>query len=119
MENQGLLDLQEFIAREEIIVRSRNLAVEEIRFREDMGMFFAGGYRLYHVAKDYYDLYLKLASTKNFATLFKRVSSMNPMTFGMKAWTTWTRVIELWNRAEYTKAGQVFADGMFTDKYDK
>ena len=118
LNTEGLVDMQEFMVRDNIIDRKKNLAIEEIMFREDMAMFWRGGYRLANCALDYYSLYSKILGSDNLATEWKRVHEINPIQFGMEAWTTWTRIIELWNRAEYTKAGKIFTNGMFPTVYE-
>jgi len=101
------------MVRENVIDRKKNVAIEELMFREDMKMFWTGGYRLVHALIDYYDLYSTLYGSDNLSTEFKRLHHINPMQFGMAGWTTYMEVNQLWSRGEYTKAGQEISNGLF------
>ena len=86
LESQGLVDLQEFVVRDNIIDRKKNLAVEELIYREDMKMFWSGAYRIVHCLIDYFELYTTIWGTENFSTEFHRMQEIAPMEFGMNAW---------------------------------
>ena len=118
-ESQGLVDLQEFAVRDNILAYKNYVAIEELIFREDMNMFWSGGYQLVHCLIDYYDLYTKILGTENFTTEWERLQKIEPMEFGMHAFSTWTSVTGLWMEGKHAEAGKAFASGMFPIKQEK
>jgi len=84
-----------------------------------MSMLWSGGYKLVHLLMDYYDLYSKIMGTENFTTEWERLQQINPVEFGMHAFTTWTSVTGMWTEGKHSEAGKAFAHGMFPIKQEK
>ena len=113
LESQGLVDIQEFLVRDEIVNRKKAVAIEEIIYRENTTMLWNGGYSIVHCAMEYYDLYSKLYHSENLTTEYNRLQETNIMQFGMEAYMTFNKVNELWAKQAYVEAGKAFANGLF------
>lgn len=112
-ENEGLVDMQEFMIRDDIIGRSKAVAIEELIYREDMKMLMAGGYKLFNALVQYYDLYTTIYGSVNLTTEYERLTSINPMQFAMGAYMAFTQANTLWTQEKYAEAGKAFANGVF------
>jgi len=119
LEVQGLLDLQEFEVRREIVDREKAVAIEELVYREDTKMIISGAKRMVNVAAEYYELYTNVYHSNNWATEFDRLKSLNFMQFGMDIYTTFGKASALWAEAQYAAAGKAVADGLFPTPQEK
>ena len=113
LEVQGLLDLQEFEVRREIIDRAKSVAIKELKYRDDTKMLISGAKRMVNVVAEYYELYTNVYHSDNWATEFDRLKHINFMQFGMDIYTTFGKVSALWADAQYAAAGKAVADGLF------
>jgi len=119
LESQGLLDLQEFEVRREILDRQKAVAIEELVYREDMTMMWSGLGRIVNVAIDYFRLLSLVRGSDNWTTEYDRLTSINILQFAMEAYTTFGKVTKLWAEAQYAAAGKALADGMFPERQAK
>ena len=84
------------MTRKEIIDRKKNVAIEELIYREDMAMFWTGGSRVVTCLLDYVKLFSQILATKNWHKLFEQLKEINPPQFGMEMMSTWGQVSTLW-----------------------
>ena len=113
IESQGLLDLQEFEVRREIVSREKAVAIEELIYREDTKMIISGVKRAINVLSDYYELYTTVYHSDNWSIEFERLKTINPVQFIGEAYATYGKVSQLWADAQYAAAGKALADGLF------
>ena len=118
LESQGLVDLQEFVVRDDIIGRKKAVAIEELIYREDMKQFWSGGYALFNCLKEYYDLYTTVYYSENLTSEYARLTELKPMQFGTAAWMAYMQAKTLWDNERYADAGKAFADALFPIKLE-
>jgi len=106
------------VTRKEIIDRKKNVAIEELIYREDMAMFWTGGSRVAHCLLDYLRLFSQILATNNWHALLEHLKEINVPQFGMEMMSTWGSVSTLWKQAQYAAAGKAMADGLFPTKYE-
>ena len=114
-ENEGLLDLQEFEVRKEILDRQKAVAIEELIYREDWSMIMSGLNRMRHVVFDGYNLVSQVYGSDNWSTEFRRIKNINPIQFAMEAYATFGKVNQLWAQAQYVAAGEALINGLFPE----
>ena len=119
VESQGLIDLQDFFVRKQILDYKKAVGIEEVIYKEDMTSFFAGITRIARVVPDYIHLIKLLFQSEAFPMLGsltkELITSVNPGVFGMKAFTTYQRVQRLYSEGDYEKAGRVLVNGILDD----
>lgn len=72
------------------------VAIEEIIYREDMRQFLTGIGRVVNVALEYYQLLNLLIRSDNWVTEYRRLKHIEPMSFGMHAYTTYGQVMQMY-----------------------
>ena len=93
---QGLDDFKEFFIRKEIQEHRKIVAIEEIRFREDMRQFFTGIGRAVNVVRESFQLLNLLRKSDNWVIEFRRLKHIEPMSFVMHAYTTYGQVMQMY-----------------------
>ena len=119
LETQGLVDMQEFEVRKNILSREKAVAIEELIYREDTKMLIDGAKRMVNVLADYFQLYSTIYHSDNWSIEFDRLKHTNWMQFGMEIYTTYGTAMRLWKDAQYAAAGKAVADGLFPTVQEK
>ena len=110
---QGLDDFKEYFIRKEIQDHRKSVAIEEIIYREDMRMFFTGIGRILNVARESFQLVNVLRKSDNWLIEWRRVKQVEPMSFGMHAYTTYGQVMQMYNDGQFEEAGEALSLGLF------
>jgi len=81
-----------------------------------MRQFFTGIGRVAGVAMESYQLIKLLTQSDNWSIEWRRIRHIEPMQFGMHAYTTYGQVMQMYSAGQFAEAGEALALGLFPEK---